>query len=77
LKVPGSPGGVASMEERGVSGVPMDADPKLLDERDLVLIGTTCFIVLTFRDNISAFDCRSSSEPSRIEAHLRSHLRFG
>jgi hypothetical protein len=64
------------MEEGGVRVVRIEVEPKLLDDGDLSLRGTACFIVLMLKKEIFVFDCRSSSEPSSVEAHSRLQLRF-
>lgn len=42
-----------------------------------MLIGTACLFTLRVRQDISRFDRRSSSEPSRMEVHSPSQLRLG
>lgn len=76
LKVSRSPGGVAAIEDGGVWVSTIEAEPKLLDDRDVALIGTTCFVVLMLKKDIFVFDCSSSGEPSSAEAHSRSQLRY-
>ena len=75
LKVSRPPGGVAAMEDDGVWVSTIEAEPELLNDRDLALIGTACFVVLMLKKDVFVFDCSSSSEPSSVEAHSRSQLR--
>jgi hypothetical protein len=76
LNVSGASGGVAAMEDGGVWVSTIEAEPKLLNDRDFALIGTACFVVLILKKDIFVFDCSSSSELSSAEAHSRSQLRF-
>jgi hypothetical protein len=71
-------GGVEIVEERGVALVAViHDDPELVAERDLMLTRPVFFIILALNEDIFTSDRKSSSEPSRIEAHLRSQLRLG
>jgi hypothetical protein len=62
-----------------VGGVParVDVGPKLVADRDLVLIRHVCFNALTLNEDSFMFDCKSFSEPLRIEAHPGSQFRPG
>ena len=76
LKISRLPGGVAAMEDGGVWVSTIEAEPKLLNDSDLALIGTASFVVLMLKKDIFVFDCSSSSEPTSAEAHSRSQRRF-
>jgi hypothetical protein len=64
------------MEEGGVFDVPLDSDPWLLLERDLVLlIKPVGVIVLMLSEDIFTIDRKSSRVPAEVVSHPGPQLR--